>query len=291
MTSLAVVIPVFDDVAALRRAVSSVIRVDAAAQVIIVDDGSASEAAAEIDLVAARWAGDDVRAVHLPHGGPSAARNGGLRLVTADYVIFLDCDDELVDGAGGAIAGTVRDHEVGVLCGAVRVLSDAGQKVVSPAVRPGVPDARLSELAGSFVVSADIARVVGGYDEAMRYGENTDFVLRVADQCRRQSARIVSTDEVMMVYHERMERRRYDRERLDSAVHLLRRGRFDLDVPGERAKVQAIAAVNAARVGDYATSIRFAVMALRTEPRNIRHLARAALAFTGPLARRRWTQT
>jgi hypothetical protein len=129
---------------------------------------------------------------------------------------------------------------------------------------------------------------VGGYDQALGFGENTDFILRLADECHRRSLVVAATDEVLSVFHEAADERRYDAKRLDAAVHLLRRGRFDLESASDRARLHAIAAVNAGRLGRYRLSAKHAVLAARTEPGNARHFARLALALTGPLARRRW---
>jgi hypothetical protein len=100
--------------------------------------------------------------------------------------------------------------------------------------------------------------------------------------------RVAATNDVLSIYHPSQDEHRYDAERLNAAVHLLRRGRFDLELPSERVKLHAIATVNAARLGQYRLSVRHAAVAVFTEPRNLRHVVRLALSLSGPLARRRW---
>jgi glycosyltransferase involved in cell wall biosynthesis len=289
---LTIIVPVFNRDELLKRAVASIASQSEKVSVVIVDDGSAPEFASIADGLAAT-AGSPVQVVHQPNLGPAAARNAGLGVTSSRFVMFLDSDDELADAAVRAIDDCLlRRNDVGMVCGAVRVVSPGGtSKTDHPAVPPAVPWAKLSYVSGSFAVRTDIAQAVGGYDEALRFGENTDFILRLAEECRRRSLRVAATGAVLSVYHAGADERRYDAKRLDAAIHLLKRGRFDLHSPSERAKLHAIAAVNAARVGRYRLSVKHAVLAARTEPRNPRHLVRLALSFGGPLARRLWLRT
>ncbi len=289
---LAIIVPVFNRNESLRRAVASIVSQSDRISVVIVDDGSTGEFAAIADKVAAAE-GRSVRVVHQSNRGPAAARNVGLNCAASRFVMFLDSDDELADTALAPIDENLLRHEdVGLLCGAVRVVAPDGTARISYPVRsPAMPGAKLSALSGSFVVRSDIAEAVGGYDEALHFAENTDFILRLAEQCRKQSLTIAATDQVLSIYHQGFDERRYDTKRLNAAIHLLHRGRYDLKLPSERAKLHGIVAVNAARVGQYRLSIRHAALAVRSEPRNLRHVARLALSLTGPLARRRWLKS
>jgi glycosyltransferase involved in cell wall biosynthesis len=287
---LTVVLPVLDGTESVTRAIGTVIPQSAAISVIVVDDGSAADNAAALDELATD--GSRVRVVHQPNQGPAAARNAGLRLTNSRYVMFLDSDDELAENAFAAIDAGLQQRDVGLVCGAVEVVSPDGTvRIDYPAVMPGAPWTKLTCLSGSFAVRTDLAHAIGGYDEALRFGENTDFVLRLAEECRRRSLRVAVTNEVFSRYYAASDERRYDAKRLDAALHLLRRGRFDLHSPGERARLHAIASVNAARVRRYGLSARQSALALFAEPRNTRHLARLALALSGPLARRIWLRS
>ena len=284
---LTVIVPVLDRAERLRDAVATVLSQSETASVIVVDDGSTATFAAEVDEMAARE--PRVRVVHQPNRGPAAARNTGLKLVTSRFVMFLDSDDELAATAFRAMDPLLGQGDVGLLCGAVGVvLPDSTGRTEYPSVNPGVPGAKLSHLAGSFAARTDVAQAVGGYDEALRFGENTDFIIRLAEECRRRALPIIDTNEVLSTYYAAPDERRYDAKRLEAAEHLLRRGRCDLEVPGERARLHAIAAVNAARVRRYRLSVRHSALAAFAEPRNPRHLLRVALSVTGPLARHRW---
>lgn len=284
---LMVVVPVFNRTESLRNAIESIVPQSQTAGVVVVDDGSSAEVAAALDELSTD--GSRIRVVHQPNQGPGVARNAGLGLTTSRHVMFLDSDDELSENAVATVSALLRQGDVGMVCGAVRVVSpDGAVRIDYPAVMLGVPWTRLSSLAGSFAVRTEVARAVGGYDEALRLGENTDFILRLAEECRKRALRVAVTDDVLAVYYAPSDQRRYDAKRLEAAIHLLRRGRLDLQIPSGRARLHAIAAVNAARVRRYPLAVGHGARAVLAEPGNPRHLARLVLALTGPLARRFW---
>lgn len=290
---LTIIVPVFNRDESLRRAVATVVSQSDRISVVIVDDGSAPEFAAVVDELATTY-GSLVQVVHQTNLGPAAARNVGLGITSSRFVMFLDSDDELADGAFAAIEPyLLLGDGIGMVCGAVRIVYPTGaSKIDEPAVPRAVPWAKLNLVSGSFAVRTDIAHAVGGYDETLHFAENTDFVLRLADECHRRSLRVAATNEVLSIYYPAAsDERRYDAHRLDAAIHLLRRGRFDLQFPRERASLHGIAAVNAARLRRYRLSVRHAALAVFTEPLNPRHLVRLALSLSGPLARRRWLRT
>ncbi len=238
---LTVVVPVHDRNESLRHAVASALSQSDRLCVVIVDDGSAPEFAAVADELAAAGR-PSVQVVHQVNAGPAAARNAGLRSTRTPYVMFLDSDDELAGNAFVAIENLLSRDEVGLMCGAVRVESPGGEhRIEVPVAFPGVSWADLSGLSGSFVVRTEIARAAGGYDETLLFGENTDLILRLADECRRSGLEVANTNSVLSIYHRTTsDDRRYDARRLNAAIHLLERGRFDLELPSERAKLHTI---------------------------------------------------
>jgi glycosyltransferase involved in cell wall biosynthesis len=89
-TAVSVVIPTFNRATIVPRAIDSALAaISRGDEIIVVDDGSTDGTA---EAVAAY--GDPVRFVQLPHGGPGAARNGGVAAATRPLVAFLDSDDE-----------------------------------------------------------------------------------------------------------------------------------------------------------------------------------------------------
>jgi glycosyltransferase involved in cell wall biosynthesis len=99
--TLAVVMPCYNSKAWVRRAIESVLaQADDCAELIVIDDGSTD---GSLDIL--RSYGDRLSWRSGPNRGACAARNAGLALATADYVVFLDADDFI---EGPLLAGIRR---------------------------------------------------------------------------------------------------------------------------------------------------------------------------------------
>jgi mycofactocin system glycosyltransferase len=179
-----VVIPVRDRAGGLDRALAALGR---GYPVIVVDDGSADPAA-----VARACARHGARLVRRPAaGGPGAARNDGLALVTTSLVAFLDSDcvagpdwitglaphfaDPLVAAVAPRVRPLVRPGAAGRYL-AARSPLDLGDREarVAPLTRVAyVPTAAL------LVRREAIAAPGRGFDPALRYGEDVDLVWRL----------------------------------------------------------------------------------------------------------------
>lgn len=97
---LTIVIPVFGRPERLARALQSIAaQEDHPAQVIVVDDGSATP----VTFDAARMAGIPLAILrHERNRGPAAARNTGMGAARTQWISFLDSDDRLLPGTLGA---------------------------------------------------------------------------------------------------------------------------------------------------------------------------------------------
>lgn len=184
--AVAVVVPVRDRPEGLARALRGV---GAVAELVVVDDGSADAGACA--AVAAAGGARVVR--HPTPRGPSAARNHGLRATSAPLVAFVDSDCELPPGWLDGLLPHLDDPAValvapriaspdpgpsgGVLARFERVRSplDMGPReapVVAGTAVPYVPAAVL-------LVRRCAMEALGGFDEAMRVGEDVDLVWRL----------------------------------------------------------------------------------------------------------------
>jgi glycosyltransferase involved in cell wall biosynthesis len=91
-STVSIVIPTRDRPRLLRDAVESVLlQTHPVEQIIIVDDGSSTENAAQIDALASAHPAIEIH--RIANQGVSAARNRGLKHARGDYVVFLDDDD------------------------------------------------------------------------------------------------------------------------------------------------------------------------------------------------------
>ncbi len=104
---LSVVVPVYRVAAYLDSTLTNLAeQTYRSVEVIVVDDGSPDESAA----IAAAWCRRDprFRLVRRENGGPSAARNEGIRHATGHYLAFVDGDDTLPPDAWSLLVGSLE---------------------------------------------------------------------------------------------------------------------------------------------------------------------------------------
>lgn len=164
--------------------------------VIVVDDAS------EPPLRAA--AGQ--RVVRLErNAGPGPARNAGLAQVTTPLVAFVDTDVALPGGWLDPLLRHFGDERVALV--APRVASAPGSSRLSAyeeryspldlGTLPGRvhPGSRISYVpAAALVCRVDAVRAIGGFDAALRHGEDVDLVWRLCEagwRCRYEPASVV----------------------------------------------------------------------------------------------------
>ncbi|WP_449478059.1 glycosyltransferase family 2 protein [Streptomyces abikoensis] len=108
----------FNDAAHIRDAVRSALaQGPVVAEVIAVDDASTDGTAAILDELADT--DPRLRVIHRAanSGGCGTPRNDGVRAATAPYVMFLDSDDTLPEGAAAALLGAALRHRAPVAAG------------------------------------------------------------------------------------------------------------------------------------------------------------------------------
>jgi mycofactocin glycosyltransferase len=182
---VAAVVPVRDRADGVGRTVAALAGL---AEVVAVDDGSRDASAA-----AAARAGARVVGRALP-GGPAAARNAGLAVTSAPLVAFVDSDCVPEPGWLGPLLAHLGDPTVGAVAPriggrrlargraferyeSVRAPEDRGpvEGLVRPRGRIGyVPTAAL-------LVRREALAEVGGFDEALHFGEDVDLVWRLVE--------------------------------------------------------------------------------------------------------------
>jgi len=184
---ISIVIPTYNYARFLPDAIDSALAQEVAGaelEVLVVDDGSTDET----PEVLARY-GDRIRVVRKANAGLSAARNTGMSEALHEWVIFLDSDDMLAEGAAAAL-WKARLHgrlPWAVVAGKHRNM-DASGSLMAPA-RPTTGsiqkvEARFLVLRNRFApaVLANRRRLLdlGGFDPALRASEDRDMWIRVA---------------------------------------------------------------------------------------------------------------
>lgn len=89
---ISVVIPLYNKEPIIKKTLNSVLSQDYSDfEVVVVDDGSTDNSVAIVESIA----GPRIRLIKQENGGPSKARNTGVKNAKGDWIVFLDADDEL----------------------------------------------------------------------------------------------------------------------------------------------------------------------------------------------------
>lgn len=189
---VSVVIPTYQRERWIRRAIESALsQTYGPVEVIVVDDGSTDGTAGVV-----RGMGERVRYMRIENSGPSRARNVGVEAATGEFIAFLDSDDawhpekiavqvEAMDNFGqaglsftdaapsdGAGARVAFFEKSGFAPGGDVVFIDDPMRVAMLARQP--------VLLPTMMIRRAVWDGVGGFDELLRVGEDTDLIFRLA---------------------------------------------------------------------------------------------------------------
>ena len=185
MSHVSIIIPVFNTEKYLNDCVESILNQSFSDfELLLVDDGSSDGSGAICDA----YAGKDSRisVFHTENKGVSCARNLGLEHAQGSYIMFVDSDDELPDGALARLASKTADFSVG---GALRIVKGREQKYKYQADRyyqkeeierfldDALPVTVLMDGPWGKLYKTEIIRQNGlKFNEKLPYGEDKVFV-------------------------------------------------------------------------------------------------------------------
>ncbi|HET6505638.1 MAG TPA: glycosyltransferase family 2 protein [Baekduia sp.] len=120
LPAVAIVMPAFNEEAAIATSLRSLLAVDypaALLEIVAVNDGSTDRTAEELDAVAAA-AGGRINVIHFARNrGKRAAMAAGIRATSAEVVAFVDSDSTLEPEALARLVRSFADPAVGAVCG------------------------------------------------------------------------------------------------------------------------------------------------------------------------------
>ena len=189
---LTVVVPVWGSYVGppLAEAVESVRRQSVPARILVVDNAS------EVPVPALEGASTVQSPIRLHAGG---ARNVGLEHVETPYVVFLDADDILVDGALEMMLEVARRRPDAVAWVLGIVDGVTGRRHRSPRqlgrfLAPFPPAFAVANAVwsllptqGATLLRTELVREVGGYDDSDRGGDDWPFCAALAFRGRSPS--------------------------------------------------------------------------------------------------------
>lgn len=277
--TFAVVIPYFNDQDAVAAAVRSALNQGRTNEVIVVDDGSNEP----ISNVLKHFDDPRVRALSQANGGPSAARNAGVGAATSKFVVMLDADDELIPGALDEFAALHRTGADLVRTGALR-LGTEGHRSTYMAEPSTHPFPRGAPLAGTFSISTRLFRSIDGYDEVLRYGENSELLFRAQRALQNRSEKVAfgTRPTVRVMQNPSHTTAHYRTRRLQAIDHVIQVHGEALDADRVTfSNYHAVAAHLHRLGGEYRESLRHAWAAARARPSSIRGWGRV-LRYCSP---------
>jgi Glycosyl transferase family 2 len=189
--SVSVVIPVKNGAGFIAEAVGSALRQPEVADIVVVDDGSVDDTA----KIVAEITDPRVRMIGGGRVGVSAARNRGFGAAARlsdprSWVMFLDADDRLREGAIGKLIAAATDDCVAVY-GDYERIDERGAMIGRRSWLRGRQkpsgDILRALLAGNFIVNGGVmlmrveaVNAIGGFDESLRYSEDWQAFCRLA---------------------------------------------------------------------------------------------------------------
>lgn len=108
---MSIIIPVYNVEKYLKECVNSILKQDFFDyEIILVDDGSKDSSGEICDEYAKNI--DNITVIHKENGGLSDARNVGLKAAKGEYILFIDSDDYIGDGALSRMSQCINEFGV-----------------------------------------------------------------------------------------------------------------------------------------------------------------------------------
>jgi glycosyltransferase involved in cell wall biosynthesis len=201
MTSISVVIPLYNKAAYIGRALDSVLsQTYAPDEILVIDDGS-TDGGAEI---VKQYEDPRIQLITQSNRGVSGARNRGIEGATCPMVAFLDADDEWFPTFLERTSAMMVSHpEVGTVFSNMRP-SDTTQPWLLDRPRGLIDDYFAFFVcnegkgiwSSAVLVRRDLLLGIHGFPEGVSHGEDLDTWARLAWQ-----APVAYVPEVLAVYH------------------------------------------------------------------------------------------
>lgn len=189
-----VIIPVYNRVVELARAIDSVFAQSLQDfEVLVVDDGSDDERAAAIASLVHGYGQPRLRLIrYSPNRNGAYARNRGIEAACGRYLCFLDSDDEWLAGKLASVSRMIKAQPGARLCYHQYRNQGGGQGAVALPVRGIAAGQSVAEYSfcqnrgggiqsSCLTVEAGLAKATL-FNEALRGHQDWDFVLRLGAQ-------------------------------------------------------------------------------------------------------------
>lgn len=273
MPFFSIVIPVFNGEDSLDEACFFLKQQEEADfEVIIVNDGSIDNT---VDVATELLSDSRFALMNVENGGVCRARNIGAQHAKGEYLLFLDCDDEVTPNWLMDFKQIVSQKKCDVLfCG------------ISFDFRNDIVNNKPVFLAGSFCVKKKLFELAGGYDEDLKYSENTELGWRIM-ALNPSYALVLSPNFVYRRGDD--DPLKYVEKRLQAFNKLkTKHHSWFLQNPGMGQDFYQIAAVDSVRLGLYSQGKKLMWLGYKFAPTNMKALVRYFMALHPMISSRIW---
>jgi glycosyltransferase involved in cell wall biosynthesis len=270
---VSVIIPTYNRAQLVRRAIQSVLnQTYQDFEIIVVDDGSTDNTTEVVNSI-----GDErVRCIrHQVNKGASASRNTGIRAARGELIGFLDSDDEWLPEKLQRQVDKfdVASANVGLVYGGYVVIDDETKKVIGQ-VHPEKRGYVFKEVLKAShppnpltpLIKKECFDKVGLFDEDIRFGEDWDMWLRIAEHYE-----FDFVNEMVAKYY--VSQHQITRDRVSALEEL---SKFRAKHQQQLAQNPAILAHQLKWIGhwylvygDYAAARKYISQAIRSHPRGV----------------------
>ncbi len=180
---ISVVIPLYNKEASIAQSLGSVLSQSYDDfEVVLVDDGSTDGSVSIVESMQ----DSRIRLIKQKNGGPSKARNMGVKNAKGGWIVFLDADDELLPGALDLFSDTIQKHSDCNFLDFSWYLDNGKERVLADNVGEGVVKnpfksyffGEIVPRTGSFVYTKEVAQNCL-FDEQLRRFEDDEMLFKV----------------------------------------------------------------------------------------------------------------
>ena len=196
MIKYSIIIPLYNKGQKVKRSIDSVLNQswERVFEIIVVDDGSTDDSANYVKS----YNDERIRYIYKDNGGVSSARNKGLSEAKGEWILFLDADDEIKQGAIMVYQQLMEKYsQAAMLVQRQDLYSGKGllQKLFYSIKSSYMTSSPFMSMwlhlcfpcPRNFCFKRDLCSQVGDFDTRMSFWEDYDYTLRVAKCCKRMA--------------------------------------------------------------------------------------------------------